>query len=240
MNIVKKKDGFLFVGEIDGTNCHENITLVEAIKTRRTCRAYSSDKVNEETLSNILSLSMNAASACNEQKWNFINIEDKELLNELYLRGSGAFLTKTNQAVLILYDNSTVNKKYSDHMQSGASFISYFMLVAHSYGVGTCWVCHLPRKAELRRLFNFPKNLDPVALVTYGKYRGRIRERQIKYNLESNLFTNKFVQHSAKPLSNLIVKRLLMEIYYLLPPIIRKSLRKYSFSYEKKFYNHVD
>lgn len=238
MGKIRSEGDYLLLGKIDRQEVQSSITLNEALRTRRSCRAYSDTPVERQVLCEILQLSMNAASACNEQQWHFINIDDKEILKDLFYRGSAAFLTKTNQAVLVLYDNSTINKKYADHMQSGASFISYFMLVAHSFGVGTCWVCHLPRKAELRRLFGVPVDLDPVALVTYGYYRGRIKHRQIKFGVEERLHSNMFSSVSARPSRKQFIKRVLMEVYYWLPPILRKVLRRHSFPYEKKFYNH--
>ncbi len=240
MNKIKTEGDYLILGDVRQQSIHSSITLVEAMETRRTCRAYSKVLVDKKVLSKILKLSMNAASACNEQLWYFVDVDDKDLLEELYLRGSAAFLTKTNQAILVLYDNSTINKKYADHIQSGSSFISNFMLAAHSFGVGTCWVCHLPRKAELKRLFNIPKNLDPVALITYGYYKGKIRKRKTKFIVEDCLSINKFSPLSNHKISSNLFKRIMMEVYYLIPPILRKALRRKSFPFEKKFYNYKD
>ena len=51
-------------------------------------------------------------------------------------------------------------------MQSAASFISTFSLVAHTAGVGTCWIGHLPNKGEMRRIFDIHPRFEPIALVT--------------------------------------------------------------------------
>ena len=240
MTLIKTDKNYIYLENIHSEVNPEEISLIEAMKTRRTCRAYSDKKVELKTLKKILSISQNSASACNEQMWKFINIDDENILNELYLRGSAAFLKKAKQALLVLYDNSTINKKYADQMQSGASFISNFMLVAHVHGIGTCWVCHLPRKAELRKMFNIPKNYDPVALVSYGNYRGKMKQRTIKYEVENNLFHNKITNLKYKYDYKNFIKWILIEIYYLTPSFIRKQIRKKSYPYEKKFYNHID
>ena len=240
MKYIKTDKDFIYLNSIKEVVDPDQITFMEALQTRRTCRTYSDTKVEREKLNKIISLSQNAASACNEQMWKFINIDDQKIHEELYLRGSAAFLNKTKQSLLVLYDNSTINKKYSDQMQSGASFISNFMLVAHTFGIGSCWICHLPKKNELRRMFNIPGNLDPVALISYGYYRGKIKKRIIKYKTGDIIYINKIEKLKKKNNWNNFFKRILIEIYYLIPPYFRKKFRKKSYPYEKKFYNHIE
>ena len=151
MSYVKEKDGFLHLDKLVDDKSAAKITLMEAMKQDAPVGPTQTAKWKKTILKEIVEYSMNAATACNEQKWVFIDIDDKIILNELNLRGSAAFLSKANQALLVLYDNTTINKKFADHMQSGASFITNFMLIAHSKGIGSCWVCHLPRKRELKK-----------------------------------------------------------------------------------------
>lgn len=240
MKYIKTDQEFIYLDKIRDNVDPNKISFIEALETRRTCRAYAEDKVDLKKINKIISLSQNASSACNEQMWKFINIDDQKIHEELYLRGSAAFINKSKQSLLVLYDNSTINKKYSDQMQSGASFITTFMLVAHTFGIGTCWICHLPKKKELRKIFNIPKNLDPVALVSYGYYRGKIRKRIIKYKSDDLIFNNKILNIDTKTNWKNIMKRILIETYYFIPPYFRKKIRKKSFPYEKKFYNHIE
>lgn len=240
MKYIKTDNEFIYLNKIKSNVDPNQITFIEALTTRRTCRVYSEEKVQLDTLSKVINLSQNAASACNEQLWKFINIDDPKIHEDLYLRGSAAFLNKTKQSLLVLYDNSTINKKYADQMQSGASFISNFMLVAHTFGIGTCWICHLPKKKELRNIFNIPSNLDPIALISYGYYKGKIRKRNIKYNVNNLIYFNKINNLSSKTNWKNFFKRILLEFYYFIPIFIRKKIRKKSYPYEKKFYNHID
>lgn len=240
MKYIKTDEEFIHLNKIKSEVDPEKITFAEALTTRRTCRAYSDEKVEIDKLNKVINLSQNAASACNEQMWTFINIDDQKIHEELYLRGSAAFLNKTKQSLLVLYDNSTTNKKYADQMQSGASFITNFMLVAHTFGIGSCWICHLPKKNELRKIFNIPRNLDPVALISYGYYRGKIRKRKIKYNTKDLIYMNKIEKLKTKNNWENFFKRIIIEIYYFIPPYFRKKFRKKSYPYEKKFYNHLE
>ena len=221
---------------------NHDMSILDAIITRRTSRAYRKELVPYELFEWLVDISCNAPSSCNEQKWKIIYLSDKEILNNLYQRGSAAFLTKVNQAFILLYNNRTDNIKYQDHIQSGASFITTFSLLAHSVGVGSCWVCHIPNKSEIRRLFNIDRRFDPIALVTFGYYTNKLKPRKIKKDVENIISTNNFnfknlIFSSQK--KNIYVRRLLIFIYYLIPSFLRKKLRFLTKPYEKKFYYEI-
>ena len=131
-----------------------HMPLIDAICTRRTARAYDrNNPVSFDTFKWIIHHSMHAPSSCNEQKWKVLLIKDKSLITELYERGSASFLKNSNQCFLLCYSNESDNNEWSDSIQSGAAFINTFSLLAHSIGVGTCWIGHLPNKSEVKRMF---------------------------------------------------------------------------------------
>ena len=109
-------------------NPNPNISLQDAILTRRTVRSYESKMVPFDVFEEMIRLSMNSPTACNEQRWRILYLDKPEIFNELYLRGSAAFVKKTKQAFIILYNNHTDNLEYKDHIQSAAAFISTFSL----------------------------------------------------------------------------------------------------------------
>ena len=101
------------------------------------------------------------------------------------MRGSAAFLKNVKQAFILMYDNNIDNQEYRDDIQSGAAFIGAFGLIAHSFGIGSCWVCHLPNKSELKRMFNIPRGYEPIALITFGYYRKRVKVVPRKHSVEN-------------------------------------------------------
>ena len=214
------------------------ISLVDAILTRRSSRAYSDQLVSAELFHWIINIASNSPTACNEQQWRIVNIQEEKTIQELYLRGSAAFLKNTKQCFLVCYNKKNDNPFWFDYIQSASAFVSYFQLVAHSVGVGSCWICHLPNKSELKRLFNIHKNYEPVCLVSYGFYRGKTLMVPRKHD------THKIVMEEKFNSSDLIfkshrkrVRRLLLRfLYYKIPSFIRKKIRKKSVKFEKKFY----
>ena len=218
-----------------------DMSLQDAILTRRTVRAYESKMVPFDVFEEMIRISMNSPTACNEQRWRVLYLDKPEIFNELYLRGSAAFVKKTKQAFIILYNNHTDNLEYKDHIQSAAAFINTFSLVSHSLGIGSCWVGHLPNKKELQRFFNIHRLYEPVAMVTFGYYRKKVKIKPRKKDPQNIIDKNTFdglglVFSKSK---NVFVRRIIRKLYYLLPPFLRRNLRSKSLPFEKKFYNEL-
>ena len=113
----------------------ENISLLEAVLSRRTSRNYSSELVENKIVKDIIGYALHAPSACNEQRWFIKHITDQKIISELVLRGSASFLKNCNNCIIVCYDSRGDNHHWKDHIQSGASFITVFQLVAHVYGI---------------------------------------------------------------------------------------------------------
>ena len=56
---------------------------LQAIHTRRSIRKYLNKPVPQEVLQQVLKAAMYAPSACNQQPWQFVVIEDRKLLGEV-------------------------------------------------------------------------------------------------------------------------------------------------------------
>ena len=215
--------------------------LEDAIATRRTVRNYRDEPVPFDVFQQLISLATHAPTACNEQRWRVIYIDDQELLTEIYQRGGAAFLQKVKQAFIVLYNNQIDNIEYRDDIQSASAFISTFSLIAHSHGIGSCWVAHLPNKAELKRLLGVHRYYDPIGLVTFGYYREKVkivvRKKQSTDLVSHNRFDFPNLVFSKE--KNITARRIFRRIYYRIPAFLRKRIRKYSLTYEKKFYFEV-
>ena len=56
---------------------------LQAIKTRRSIRKFTSRKIEEEKLEKILEAAMYAPSARNYQPWHFVVIDERDKLDEI-------------------------------------------------------------------------------------------------------------------------------------------------------------
>ncbi len=222
-------------------NPNPKMPLIDAVCTRRTARTYSKELVPDDVFSWIVEVSLNASSACNEQNWKIICINDRSIIDELYYRGSASFLKKTNQCFLVCYNNESDNKEWNDDVQSGASFISTFSLIAHTVGVGTCWIGHLPNRSEIKRMFNIHSNYKPIALVSYGYYSSGVKMKPRKKSSKDVIFMNSFdsSELNFRDKRKNISRYILRYAYYKIPFFLRKYLKKYATKYEKKFYYEI-
>lgn len=215
-------------------------SLIKAITTRRTVRRYQKKMIPREQLESLLRLSTHAPSACNRRGWRFILIEDQEKLDWLYAKGGAAFIPKVKQAVLACYFGHTDNTAWRDVEQSSAAAIAYFQLLAHAEGIGSCWVCHLPPRGEVRRFFKIPSNYTPVALLTVGYYVEDMDVIERHVDNEELLSVDQwhFLNAPNKDVVGvkLTVKKILRNLYYHFPK--REWLRNLTHRFEKKFNNH--
>jgi nitroreductase len=215
--------------------------LLDAVCTRRTSRAYADREIPRETFDWLISNAMHAPTACNEQKWKVIYIDDPAKFAELSRRGSASFLKNVKQAMLLCYNRQSDNTHWGDHIQSGAALITTFQLLAHSIGIGSCWINHLPNKSEVRRVFDIDRAYDPIALVSFGYYRNRVRFVPRKHDATHVVMTNSFDRSRLvlKDSRSGLFRKIARYVYYKLPVLIRRRLQPYAVKYERKFYDEV-
>ena len=226
-------------GLVDAPN--PMMPLLDAVGTRRTSRSYSPEPVDPETFRWLIRHAMHAPTACNEQQWKVIYIDDAAIIQDLYERGSASFLKGVRQCMLVCYNRRTDNRQWLDHIQSGAALITTFQLLAHSIGIGSCWVGHLPNKSEMRRLFGIHRAYDPVALISFGYYRNKVNVMPRKHEPARVIMHNRFVSEGLVLDSRrrTLFRTVARYLYYKLPAPVRRRLKPYAARFEKKFYYEV-
>lgn len=212
--------------------------LFDTVSTRRTVRSYREEPVDMGTFEWLIQNSMHAPTACNEQQWKVIHIDDQDILDDLYQRGSASFLQHVKQAFLLCYNKESDNIEWADHIQSGAAFITTFQLLAHSVGVGSCWVGHLPNKSEIRRIFKIHSFYEPIALVTFGYYRSKVNLMPRKHDVGHVIMKNQFDSEGLlfEDRRRTLFRTIARWGYYRIPAFIRRRLKPYLKRFEKKFY----
>lgn len=60
--------------------------VINAIKSRRSIRAYLPDKIKTEQLEAIVEAGIYAPTGCNSQSWHFTVIEDRQVMEEVNLK----------------------------------------------------------------------------------------------------------------------------------------------------------
>jgi len=163
---------------------------LEAIHSRRSIRKYLSKKIEEEIIEEILSAAMNAPSAMNEQPWEFIVIDDKDI--HLKIPNFCPYAQMIKEAPLaILVCGDDKGEREGFWIQDCSAATENLLLAAHEKSLGAVWTGVYPRKdrvLEFQKRLKIPKNIIPFALIVLGypdekpKQKDNFKKEKIHYN----------------------------------------------------------
>jgi len=216
--------------------------LPEAIKARRSIRVFADKEVEKEKIQEIINLATFAPSNCNIQGWRFIIIDQDEIKGKIVNAGGAIIIKNAPVGILVVYDNQSKNYEYKDYIQSASAAIQNIHLAAKNYGLGSCWICHLPSHRVLRKLLNIPNCFTPIAYVILGYPKSEPVNVPRKYSLDQVMSYNTFSPHLAiNKVSRLkiVIQKILVRIYYLTPLFIKKAFlnKLIDSNFVKKFKN---
>lgn len=150
------------------------LELFEAIKNRRSIRAFKSDSIPEEDLKKILTAGIWAPSAGNLQSWEFIIVKDDAKKKELAIASYGQDHVHEAPVVIAICANKRrSSSRYGERgknlycVQDTAAAIQNILLMAHALGYGTCWVGAFNEK-KVAQILDCPDHIRPVALIPLG------------------------------------------------------------------------
>jgi len=145
--------------------------IFQAIRDRRSIRKFKSDPIPEGILDKIVEAGRLAPSAGNLQRRKFVVLTGEAKRN-FNVPTIGRFKLGDEPALIVVCADTTPIEKYGDkgelylQMDCAASIMS-MMLVAHSLGLGTCWVGSFDGEVA-KRLLRLPENLRPLTLIPIG------------------------------------------------------------------------
>jgi nitroreductase len=160
--------------------------VFEAIKGRRSIRAFKEQNVSEETIKKLLESATWAPSAGNIQPWEFIIVKERETkirLSEAAL--DQEFLEEAPVLIIVCANEIKSSQRYGTRgttlycIQDTAAAIQNIHLTAFSLGLGTCWVGAFDEN-QAREILHVPKGIRPVAMIPVGypNEKPKLRERQ--------------------------------------------------------------
>lgn len=145
--------------------------LLEAMRTRRSVRQWTSDRVSDEQLKELVEAAARAPSGSNAQPWAFVVFREPGRLKRLRAAAPGIAGVPT-AVVLICLDGRRADQEPGTaeydmaHLGLGAA-MQNLLLAAHGLGLGACAIgsYHL---ASLRSIVSLPDHLEPKLLVALG------------------------------------------------------------------------
>lgn len=172
--------------------------LWEAIKGRRSARAFTSDPVNREVVDELIEAATWAPSPLHLQPWQFVVITGAEArdrvkataqaaLDRVVAAGgpvwagkySFAFLDQAPVLVAVLYDPAKGGLgAYFNQSQgalcAAAAAIQNLMLAAHARGLASLWLTFFD-PAEMRLALGAPEGLEVAGVIPLGVAAGELK-----------------------------------------------------------------
>jgi len=136
---------------------------LEAIRKRRSVRAYTGEAIPKEDLEKIVDAGRWAASGNNRQPWDFIVVTDRVMIEKLKV--ASQWMDKAGAIVAVVMDPST-----RWWLEDGSAAVENMLIAATALGYGSCWLegYTLPLEQELKALLNVPKEKRLLTLVPIG------------------------------------------------------------------------
>jgi len=166
--------------------------MMETIFTRRSIRKYTDEEVADELITDLLKAGMAAPSAGNAQTWEFVVIDNQELLNEIpKIHPYSKMVPDASKAILVC-GNTELELYNGFWPQDCSAATQNILLEAEDKGLGAVWLGIYPereRAQHFKELLNLPEHIAPFALVPVGypavekPKADRFKKDKIHYNI---------------------------------------------------------
>lgn len=160
---------------------------IQAIMTRVSTRQFSDELISDTTLRTILEAGMAGPSAVNARPWQFIVVQDKDMLNRMAdVNGRAAEpLRRAALGVLLCGDLSRAFERAPDYwVVDGTIACQNMILAAHAMGVGSVWLGTWPQEEKVQgqaKLFSLPEHIVPHSIVAFGYPAGEVKVQPDRY-----------------------------------------------------------
>ena len=163
----------------------------EALLSRRSIRKYKDHKISKFEMDRILKAAMYAPSAMNLQAWQFIVIDNRDVLIETIKSIPYAEMLRQSAAAILVCGDSLVEKNESWLLQNCSAVIQNILLSSHGLGIGSCWIAIHGMDdvyQNIKAQFALTENIVPVSLISLGypdevvKAEERFKKDKIHYN----------------------------------------------------------
>jgi nitroreductase len=135
------------------------------LKLRRSVRVFQNKNIPKNELERIIEVARYAPTARNVQPWEFVVIENKDILKELAGLAENARFMAQAAACIVVF---CVDTKY--YLEDGCAATCNILLAATALGIGSCWVAgdKKPYSGQISSLLNTPGDMKLISLIALG------------------------------------------------------------------------
>jgi nitroreductase len=137
--------------------------VFEAIRTRRSVRAFTGEAIPREDLKVIVDAGRLAASGSNKQPWDFIVVTDREMIEQL--KTASQWMEKAAAIIAVVMDPES-----RWWVEDGAAAVQNMLLASTALGYGSCWIegYTLRNEDAFKALLGVPAEKRLMTLVPIG------------------------------------------------------------------------
>ena len=157
--------------------------LLEAIKGRRSTRAFKKQTIPDNAIETLIEAARCAPSAGNIQPWEFVIVKNQTVRKKLAEAAlNQRHVEEAPVVIVVCADEKRSSMGYGSRgrtlycLQNTAAATQNILLAAHSLGLGTCWVGAF-NEDEVKEVLKAPEGIKPVAMIPLGHPNGVTRQR---------------------------------------------------------------
>lgn len=148
------------------------MNTLETIRSRRSIRKYKEGVVvPKEDIKQILEAAMMAPSACNTRPWEFVVIENREILNQIMTVHPYVSMLKTASLAIIVCAKPELQQGVAQGFfpQDCAAAAQNILLSSRELGYGTCWCGIYPNETRIQEVKKIIRvESIPFCLIALG------------------------------------------------------------------------
>ncbi len=164
--------------------------LLDAIKKRRSIRAYLKKEVPLHLIEELIHASSFAPVSCNLQLTQYVVINDDVINNELAEKVSYKFKYAPCN-IVVLQDSRFLGERNSGVMSAGMA-VENILLRATELGLSTCSMAGFNKDGEIRKILSIPNHMEILLIISLGYFDESTKILEIpklniknRYNLNS-------------------------------------------------------
>lgn len=142
---------------------------IEAIKSRRSVRAFTDENVSDEVVTQILEAGRWAPSGLNNQAWRFIIVRNPGTKIELSNLTNYGPTIKIAPVLIVVFLDKDHMYNYVKDVQSIGACIQNMLLAIHSMGLGGVWLGEILKNKEIvNKVLEAPDFLELMGVIALG------------------------------------------------------------------------
>jgi len=147
--------------------------MLNILYRRRSIRKYKATKLDPATVQHLLKSALLSPSSRGFQPWQFVVVEDSEILKQLALAKKGAGFLKSAALGIVILANPGTSDVWVEDAAIAATILH---LTAETLGLGSCWIQIRERQFTetescedyVRRILGIPENLKVASIISVG------------------------------------------------------------------------